>query len=505
MLVLNTVIRQQYENTCFCTEAQFLLKLKHSLMQHVSLFRWIKFGIVSLLFILWVIWVDVYWLFLLYPFVFDNYITKKIPWDFWKRTKDGKKPNPFIEWTDALVFALFAIYFINTFLFQNYKIPTSSLEKSLLVGDRLFVSKLSFGPRMPNTPIAFPLVQNTFPVTNSKSYTDWPHWDYKRLAGFNKVKNDDIVVFNFPAGDTVPVKLNNPDYYNLAMQIGKSQLIQNDALKPSEPFKSDWERNEFLRNIGRKIIHSDPNTFGEVVTRPVDRRDNYVKRCVAIPGDIFEVRNTQIYINGEAVENPKHIQHNYNITTDGTSLNDRFFERLGISVADRSGIAPNYTLPLNKEKAEKVKKMSFIKRIEIDETKPNGSGFQTFPYSSAYNWSRDNFGPLTMPKAGESVELTIENLVLYERIISAYEGNNLKVKDEQIYINGELATSYTFKMNYYFMIGDNRHMSEDSRSWGFVPEDHIVGKPMLVWLSLDKDKSFPFNIRWNRFFKTVHK
>jgi signal peptidase I len=473
-------------------------------MQNVSLIRWVKLAIASLVFILWVVWVGNYWLLLLYPLIFDNYITKKVPWDFWKKTKDGKKPSAVVEWTDALIFALLAVYMINIFLFQNYKIPTSSLEKSLLVGDHLFVSKVSYGPRMPNTPIAFPLVQNTFPIINTKSYTSWPHWDYKRLRGLGDVKRDDIVVFNFPAGDTVPFRQTNPDYYNLMMEAGKSQVMRNQELLPKQPFNSDWERNHYLMNIGRKVIASDPNTFGEVLYRPVDRRDNYVKRCVAIPGDVFEIRSNQIYINGEAVKNPEDIQHNYNIETDGTALNDRFFERIGISKADQQGIAPNYYLPLTKEKAEQVKAMSFIKSIEIEEEKPNGSGFQVFPFSSDYNWSRDNFGPLKMPEAGETVTLNMQNLVLYERIITAYEGNKLDVKNNQIYINGELATSYTFKMNYYFMLGDNRHKSADSRYWGFVPEDHIVGKPILVWLSLDKDKGFPASIRWDRFFKIVH-
>ncbi|MBK3519608.1 S26 family signal peptidase [Carboxylicivirga marina] len=473
-------------------------------MQNIPLFRWIKLGIASVVFLLWVIWVGNFWLLLLYPLIFDNYITKKIPWDFWKKTKDGKKPSAFIEWADALIFALLAVYMINIFLFQNYKIPTSSLEKSLLVGDHLFVSKVSFGPRMPNTPIAFPLVQNTFPITNSKSYTDWPHWDYKRLKGFGDVKRDDIVVFNFPAGDTVPFLSNNPSYFEQCLHKGLQGVYQDNSLLPEKPFASEWHRNSYLMSIGRKTIKSNPQNYGEVLDRPVDRRDNYVKRCVAIPGDVFEIRSNQIYINNEAVENPEDIQHVYRITTDGTVLNDRFYKRLGISNADRSGIPPNYSLPLTMAMVEKVKTMPFIKSIEIVDEKPSGQGLNVFPYSSDYDWSRDNFGPLKMPQAGETVDLNITNLVLYDRIIQNYEGNKLEVKGEQIFINGELSTTYTFKMNYYFMLGDNRHKSADSRYWGFVPEDHIVGKPILVWLSLDADRSFPANIRWNRFFKIVH-
>ncbi len=475
-------------------------------MYNTPYFKWIKLAIASIIFILWVIWLENFWFLLGYPLVFDNYITKKIPWGFWKKTKDGKKPSAFVEWTDAIIFALVAVYIINIFLFQNYKIPTSSLEKSLLVGDHLFVSKASYGPRMPNTPIAFPLVQNTFPLINTKSYTDWPHWDYKRLKGMLDIERDDIVVFNFPAGDTVPFKANNPDFYNLCLLYGRSFEAQNSALRPDKPFTSDWERNNYYKSIGRQHIYSNPDNFGEVLARPVDRRDNYVKRCVATPGDVFEVRSNQIYIDGKAVDNPKDIQFNYRILTDGTALNDRFYKRMGVSMADRGGRDGNeYFMPLTKEKADLVKDMPFVKYIKIDEQVPDSSGLQVFPFSRDYNWSRDNFGPLTMPEAGTTIELNIKNLPIYERIITAYEGNKLKVKGSQIYINDELATSYTFKMDYYFMLGDNRHNSADSRTWGFVPEDHVVGRPILVWLSLDEDKSFPANIRLNRFFKIVHK
>jgi len=475
------------------------------MMQNIPMARWIKFGISSLVFILWVIWVGNFWLLLLYPFLFDVYITKKIPWDFWKKRKDGKKPSAVIEWIDALVFALVAVYMINIFLFQNYKIPTSSLEKSLLVGDHLFVSKVSYGPRMPNTPIAFPLVQNTFPITNSKSYSSWPHWDFKRLAGFGDVKRDDIVVFNFPAGDSVPFKVTNPDIYNLSMEIGVTEAARNSELLPTKPFNSAWERNKYFRGIGRRIIDNNEASYGEVLYRPVDRRDNYVKRCVALPGDLFEIRSNQIYINGEKVINPEGLQHNYMVVTDGTTLNDRFFDKIGVAKDDQMGMSPNYFLPLTAAQLKQVQGFKFIKSVTVREMKPDSSGLQTFPHSPDYNWSRDNYGPLKMPAAGETVALNTKNLVLYDRIITAYEGNSLEMKEGEIFINGKKETSYTFKMNYYFMLGDNRHKSADSRFWGFVPEDHIVGKPILVWLSLDKDKGFPASIRWDRFFKIVHK
>lgn len=464
----------------------------------------IRFAIAAIAFLLTVIWIGNFWLLLGLPIIFDIYISKKVPWDFWKRTKDGKKPSAWIEWIDALVFALVAVYIINIFLFQNYKIPTSSLEKTMLVGDHLFVSKVSYGPRMPVTPIAFPLVQNTFPIINTKSYTNWPSWNYKRLKGFGKVKHNDIVVFNFPTGDTVTVLSTNPDYYNSLRNYGQYELMNNPDLLNGKTFNSEFELRRFVNSLGRKILYSNPNEFGEVLYRPVDRRDNYVKRCLALPGDTFEVRSNQVYLNGEKLENPKNLQHNYKVVTDGTLFNQRTFERLGISHEDirSAGRGPEYDLPLTEETLEMVKNMSVVKLVEIKEEKP-GASDPVFPYSKYYQWSRDNYGPLWIPKKGATIELTLENILIYERIITSYEGNTLDVKNETIYINDQPVNSYTFKMDYYFMIGDNRHKSADSRSWGFVPEDHIVGRPILVWLSLNKDKKFPANIRWNRFFKMV--
>lgn len=473
-------------------------------MQKPSTASVIRFAIAAVTYLLTVIWVGNYWLLLGLPVIFDIYITKKVPWDFWKRTNDGKKPAAWIEWVDALIFALVAVYIINIFLFQNYKIPTSSLEKTLLVGDHLFVSKVSYGPRMPLTPVSFPLVQNTLPIINTKSYTDWPTWKYRRLKGFGQVKHNDIVVFNFPTGDTVPVLHVNPDYYITIMEIGEGQIANNPDLIKGKTFNTEWAFRQFANNIGRNIVRNNPERFGKVVARPVDRRDNYVKRCLALPGDTFEIRHNQVYINGLPAENPENLQHNYHIVTDGTLLNQRFFDRMGISNEDRDqgGVGPHYILPLTDEMVETVKSLPIVKYFEKDEMQPDSSG-QVFPYSKYFPWSRDNYGPLWIPKAGVTVDLSLENLLLYERIITSYEGNKLEVKGETIYINGQPTNSYTFNLDYYFMIGDNRHKSADSRYWGFVPEDHIVGRPLLVWLSLNKDKSFPANIRWNRFFKMV--
>ncbi len=476
------------------------------MFKDISLSRWIKFGIVLIIYILWVVWVGNYWLMPGVFIVLDIYITRKVPWSFWKKTKDGSKPKAWIEWLDAIVFALVAVYFINLFLFQNYKIPTSSLEKTLLVGDHLFVSKVSYGPRLPNTPLAFPLMQNTIPGTSVNSYLEWPNWDYKRLAGFGDVERNDIVVFNFPTGDTVPTKVTNPDFYITTRDAGLGLLREKADLLGNKTFNSQWEYNNALRQLGRKYVTLNSDIYGEIVYRPVDRRDNYVKRCIAVAGDTFQIIHNQVYINGNAVENPKGLQHRYNIVTDGTQFNQKFLDKMEISNEDaRSmGYGPYYQLPLTEELAQSLKSYPFIKSVsKSEETVDSTAMPHTWPYSTDYKWSRDNFGPLYIPKKGATVDLNLTNLVLYDRIISAYEGNKLEVKDGVIYINGEKSDKYTFKMNYYFMLGDNRHQSADSRYWGFVPEDHVIGKPILVWLSLNKDKSFLSGIRFERFFKWV--
>lgn len=437
----------------------------------------IKFIVWGLILILFSIWVGNYWLILGLPVIFDIYVSKKVRWNFWKNRKDGKKPHYIIEWLDAIIFALIAVGLINNYLFQNYKIPTGSLEKTLLINDHLFVSKVAYGPRNIMTPLSFPLAQNRLPIINTKSYIEKPQWEYKRLAGFGHVKRNDIVVFNFPAGDTVTTKISNPDFYALCRQHGRENVLKNKSV------------------------------FGELEYRPVDRRDNYVKRCVAIPGDTLEIKSNWIYINGEPQKKYPGIQFNYYVQTNGNLINPRIFEKLGIAISDqRIDKNNNYYLPLTAENVEKIKQLPNIVKVTRREI-PKGEtqSDDAFPHSkSHYAWNADNFGPLWMPKAGVTIPLTVDNLPLYKRIITAYECNTLKVKGNTIYINGEVADSYTFKMDYYFMIGDNRHNSLDSRYWGFVPEDHIVGKPILVWLSLDKDKSFPANIRWDRFFKMIH-
>ncbi|MDR1737334.1 MAG: signal peptidase I [Candidatus Symbiothrix sp.] len=452
--------------------------------------QWLRFSIIALLYILFVIWDNNYWLLLGLPLIFDIYISRVIPWDGWKKSKNASV-RKIAEWIDAIVFALIAVYFINIFIFQNYKIPTSSLEKTLLVGDYLFVSKVNYGPRVPNTPIAFPLTHHTLPVLNCKSYSDVPYWDYKRLKGFENIKRGDIVVFNFPAGDTVALNVQNEDYY---------EIISYRA--------------------PREVVHNNPQTYGKVVYRPVDRRENYVKRCVGLPGDSLQIIDNQVYINGEKQPTPKHAQFNYFVETNGQYWTEKQFRKLEVSQNDRLivnnpsisdffGIAPNelgqynplYRLPLTQAAVDYIKQSGWAKSVHIEPADFSG---RVYPYGYDSGWTRDNFGAVRIPKRGETVALTDLNVALYKRCIVNYENNTWRQEGDQIYINDQAADSYTFKQDYYFMMGDNRHNSADSRFWGFVPEDHIVGKPILIWLSLDNDRGwFDGKIRWNRIFRTV--
>src|ERR1035437_1105237 len=458
--------------------------------------QWIKCSMWSVIYILFIVWVGNYWWLLGLPVVFFLFITNIIPWTWWKKTKNKSLLGVF-GWVDAIVFALVAVYFINTFLFQNYQIPSSSLEKSLLVGDFLFVSKASYGPRIPNTPLSLPLVQHTIPLLNCKSFIQNRQWAYHRLKGFDSIRRDDIVVFNFPAGDTVTVNVTNPDYYTLCYIYGKD------------------------------LVNNRKDLFGEKVYYPVDRRENFVKRCVAIAGDWLQIKDNQVFVNGQPEKKISGIQFNYFVQTDGTFLDRDVTDKLGISQVDDSlmlkagqpdqdlaqkteqllkmGFDPKlpvYHFPLNEKSYREIQKVTGVTKISI-ETSPQ---HDVFPLGGHKNWTRDNYGPIWVPKKGATLALNAYNIPIYERIIRIYENNKLEVKDGVYYINGKPTKTYTFRMDYYWMMGDNRHMSADSRFWGFVPEDHVVGRPVIVWLSLDKDKGwFSGKIRWNRFFKNAER
>jgi signal peptidase I len=456
--------------------------------------KYIKFAIVAVLYILVVIWIGNFWLLAGLAIIYDLYVSGKVNWTFWKK-KEGNNSS-FVEWLDALIFAVIAVTLINIFLFQNYRIPTGSMEKSLLIGDRLFVSKLAFGPRMPNTPIAVPFTQHTLPLFNTRSWSNLIVLPYKRLAGFGKIKNNDPVVFNFPAGDTVVVEDQITSYYEIVRSTARSMKARDISSH------NTIQTMSYYLKMARKDVWKQ----NHIIYRPVDRRDNYVKRCVGIPGDTVTIRSGDLYVNGKLVRENKTQQRNYIVNTNGTTINPKAFERLSIYKEDQQMLnGTTYLLPLTRPDADAISRFTNVKKMYPCIADKGEYTPYIFPYSASFGWNEDNYGPIWIPVRGATVKIDTSNLCIYERIIDVYENNDLRVEGSKIYINNVPAESYTFKMNYYWMMGDNRNRSADSRYWGFVPEDHIIGKPKYIWLSTDKELSGLRKIRFGRFFKKADK
>lgn len=389
----------------------------------------------------------------------------------------AEEENPFPkksvlrEWTESIIFAVFAAHFIRLFLIEAYTIPTPSMEGSLLVGDFLFVSKVHYGSRMPITPISFPLLHNTLPFTGGESYTTWLQWGYNRAPKLQNVELYDPVVFNYPEGDTV-------------IQGAPFERQYYELIKHGAP------RAEVQRRFKNKLIW-----------RPVDKRDHYIKRCVGLPGDVIQVKDGILFINNEKAKEFKGIQYKYRIFSKGLNAKKIegelpvTFERgpRGEAIIELAYMSPKVAEEMKTKYAGQI---DSIKRILLapEDVQPS-----MYPYSPRFKWNIDHYGPIQIPKKGMSVPMTPENLDIYRRVITAYEGNSLEIKDGKVWINNQEATEYTFKLDYYWMMGDNRNNSADSRSWGFVPEDHVVGKPLFVWMSL-RDGSFGGGVRWSRLF-----
>ncbi|MHB1922436.1 MAG: signal peptidase I [Chitinophagaceae bacterium] len=390
---------------------------------------------------------------------------------FWRKNKAKreakKKKSPLREWVDAAVFAIIAATLIRTFLFEAYTIPTPSMERSLLVNDYLFVNKLSYGPRLPMTPLAVPFTLHTIPLLGIRSYSNWPEFAYHRLPGLEKIHRNDVVVFNYPEGDTVVLETQETEsYYKL------------------------------VRDNGRQAVWNNPDYH--IVERPVDRAENYIKRCVAISGDSLQVINGLVYVNGKEARIPPHSQKWYTVVTDGTEINPDRLDDLHIDPAVGMDNNGGYIYDLTPSQAAKLSHFNNVKSITMY-IQP-GIEPDVFPQdTSHFKWSHDNYGPIYIPKKGATVHLDLQNISLFKRVIATYEHNKLQITDGKILINGLPADSYTFKMNYYWMMGDNRDNSLDSRYWGYVPEDHVVGKAWFIWLSYGQH-----GIRWSRIFKGIH-
>lgn len=437
------------------------------------------------------------------------------------------------EWTEAIIFAVVAASVIRTFFIEAFTIPTSSLEKSLMVGDYLFVSKLSYGSKVPNTPLAFPFAHHTLPGTQFvKSYLEWIKIPYFRLPGLRKVKNGDYVVFNYPDGDTVALKMQDRSYYQTVRdeaQMIKNYFAQNGkVITDDEAMVYAW-----------KEVNTNEDRFGKIVARPPDKRENYIKRCVAIAGDKLEIIDGEVFINDAKQPLPEQSQSFYTVaasspifgfnkkTEEGGVMlsNIKMLDEFDIYVSegwndDTKGDTTIYILNLTQEKAEAIKKipgiLSVNKKIEPD----NSYDPRIFPHDPKYKWNNDNFGPFVIPQAGTTIKVDINNISLYKKVLETYDNGNHKVeiKNDVVLYDEQPITSYTFKQDYYWMMGDNRHNSADSRSWGLVPEDHIVGTPVFIWMSLKDPKYNPYSgtldfsnfftnhgkARWDRFFTFVN-
>ncbi len=427
----------------------------------------------SAIYTLFVLWCRNLWLLAGILIIADLYFFRFIPWTTWKINKKTGKRRIVFELLEAIIIAVLIAFLLRLFVIEAYMIPTSSMEKTIGVGDYIIVNKLRYGPRMPMTIISWPFVHNTLPFSSHPSYKTWIHLPYKRLAGYSRVHNSDVVVFNFPEGDTIINKLSGTGetYYTLIRKIGRDSVLK---------------------------LFKD-----RIIVRPVDKKENYIKRCIGIPGDTIRIVHGKAYINGYKETEPEKLQYNYFLYTPSGSLSPELIDSLGISwydvrYNDYNGI---YEIPLTREAYAAIQKSGIAKGLRRHESvNPAFLNQVVFPFDKNFLWTEDNMGPFVVPKKNSTVSINTENLPLYRRII---EKNNLRIDGQNIYINGIRAVQYTFKMDYYFMMGDNRHNSNDSRFWGFVPEDHIIGKASFIWLSLDKNKPSFKNIRWQKMFKFI--
>jgi signal peptidase I len=432
--------------------------------------RYIWFAAVVLVWTAITVWVQFWYLLLLNLVFVDLFITRKVDWTL-RRYGLPRVLQSAIEWVAVVLMAILLSFTIKVLFVEAYKIPTPSMEETLLAGDFIFVSKLAYGPRLPGTPLAIPFYHNKLP-SGRKSYSERISLPYKRLWGFSKVKRNDIIVFNFPEGDTMVVQYPGQNYYSLVRQYGRDYIL-----------------SEF-----------------NIITHPVDKRENYIKRCIGLPGDVVAISDGEIRVNGKVRTDEPGRKYKYYVTTTGGPLPDQLLDSLKIlkSSVSYNPVNSLYVLFLTADRVKSLRSYPQVRSIKrYAEPMLSFQNQEIFPHSPDYRWTGDNFGPLKVPAKGDSVSLDLINLPVYKRIIEVYEHNDLQVSDGFIRINGKQASSYTFRMDYYFVMGDNHHNSADSRYWGFVPEDHLLGKAVVVWFSVEPDKAIVKGLRKERIFKSI--
>lgn len=358
-------------------------------------------------------------------------------------TPSVKRKSHFREWGEAIVVAFIGVIILKAFLFEPFAIPSDSMSGTLLSGDYVIVNKLQFGARLPITPLTIPFTHQT--ILGSKSYSDAIQFPYMRIPGFSGIDRNDVIVFNFPAEELFPL---------------------------------DGEAKKF----------------------PVDHRTHFIKRCIALPGDTLQLRDKNVFVNGKDAGAPLHVMFNYVIKVDSSRTDSLDVAKLGMVRESRQGKYVYYTITLTPKTADSLKLNPRIVSVEPELSPPGSFDEQIFPHEEKLSFNLDNFGPIIVPKEGQTIALHVDSLSMWERIIVDYEHNEMTVKGDSVFINGKYATSYTFKMNYYFVMGDNRHFSMDSRYWGFVPEDHIVGVATMILFSYDKVHG---GVRWGRTFQSI--
>jgi signal peptidase I len=444
--------------------------------------------------------------------------------------KFRKEPSKFVKnWLDPIIFAVIAASIIRGYTIEAFTIPTSSLEKSLMVGDFLFVNKFAYGPRIPMTPLSFPFAHHTLPLSETKkSYLEWIKLPYMRLPGFGSVKNGEIVVFNYPDGDTVALKHQTQSYYQIVRDIAETEMRRNKSITRDVAMARAWES-----------VNSDVDYYGHIIARPLDKREHYVKRCTGIAGDKFEIRDGEIFINEQKQAMPPKAQHHYFVKAKSDFITMAYLDKLDIYYPEayKLTIGRNsedntqtmagsfigmddgrymaiedldvndflqtfkntdttlYSVNMTGEVAEIMRKDPNVFSVKKRVDKKGSYNYRIFPHKSAYGWNNDNFGPLQIPQKGMTIPIDTHNVCLYEKIMSTYDNGIHQVTKSggQVLYDGQPVNSYTFKQDYYFMMGDNRHNSADSRSWGFVPYDHVVGSPFFVWFSMKYPENNPIS------------